>query len=332
MGAVAHWGILCVVAVLGIQQTHAGSGRIGQQPIAPWVSGGPWAGQRPYAPPPKPAGWTDPEPGRWPWTGGRDPYADPERRELASQACGGDYVCIGDGSTAAVEWAARRGLLSRAQLSPDALSTGAAASERCTEVPVHVSAPSPEERRLACAGAHQAIQLLGRCEVHPRRPIDVRISDEVRLPHGREVFGFFDPKQERALVTSYANIPALTMDTPYATLPQREFYLSLIVHEVVHGVLHQHYERKPMTHAAYEYPAYALQIESLPARVRDEFLQALPGTGAGTNFVLSDPVLFFNPFAFAARAHKHFNTSPGGCSNLQALLKGQAAFIPPMPP
>jgi len=245
---------------------------------------------------PKPAGWTDPEPGRWPWTGGRDPYADPERRELASQACGGDYVCIGDGSTAAVEWAARRGLLSRAQLSPDALSTGAAASERCTEVPVHVSAPSPEERRLACAGAHQAIQLLGRCEVHPRRPIDVRISDGVRLPHGREVFGFFDPKQERALVTSYANIPALTMDTPYATLPQREFYLSLIVHEVVHGVLHQHYERKPMTHAAYEYPAYALQIESLPQGCATSFCRPCPA-------LARVPILYSaTPFCFSTRS------------------------------
>jgi hypothetical protein len=300
--------------------------------IAHWNSGGPWAGQRPYTPPPKPAGWIDPEPSRWPWAGERDPYADPDRRALASEVCGGDYVCIADDSAAAVEWAERRGPLSGAQLSADAQSTGGAAGERCTEAPVDVSAPSLEERRLACAGANQALQLLGRCEVYPRRPIDMRIVDDVRHPFGREVFGFFDPKQDRALVTRYANIPALTADTPYATLPQREFYLSLIVHEVVHAALHQHYQRKPTNHAAYEYPAYALQIESLPPSVREEFLRVMARFGGGTDFVLSDPVLFFNPFAFAASAHKHFNTSLDGCSNLHALLKGEAVFIPTMPP
>jgi hypothetical protein len=331
MRDIAQWSILCAVGILGSQQAHAEHGRSGQQMIAPWSSSGPWAGQRPYIPPPKPAGWTDPEPSRWPWTGERDPYVDPDRRALASEVCGGDYACNRD-SAAALEWAARRGPPSRAQLSAYAQSTPGAASERCTDVPVDVSAPLPEERVLACAGANQAIQLLGRCEIYPRRPIDLRIMDEVRHPHGRELFGSFDPKLDRALVTRYANIPALIMDTPYAMLPQREFYQSLTVHEVVHAVLHQHYERKPVTYAAYEYPAYALQIESLPAGVRDEFLQGMARIGSSTESILSDFILFFDLFSFAASAHKHFNTSLDGCTNLHALLKGTAAFIPPMPP
>jgi hypothetical protein len=43
--------------------------------VAPhWGQGGPWANQKPHAPHPKPVGWVDPEPSRWPWTGERDPY------------------------------------------------------------------------------------------------------------------------------------------------------------------------------------------------------------------------------------------------------------------
>ncbi len=42
-------------------------------------SSGPWAAYRPYAPPPKPPDWIDPEPSRWPSTGAGDPYDHPGR-------------------------------------------------------------------------------------------------------------------------------------------------------------------------------------------------------------------------------------------------------------
>jgi hypothetical protein len=47
-----------------------------------WGQGGPWADQDPYAPPPKPPGWIDPEPSRWRWTGERDPYDYAGRGQL----------------------------------------------------------------------------------------------------------------------------------------------------------------------------------------------------------------------------------------------------------
>jgi len=46
-----------------------------------WGPGGPWANQIPYTPRRKPAGWVDPEPSRWPWTGECDPYACPNRSQ-----------------------------------------------------------------------------------------------------------------------------------------------------------------------------------------------------------------------------------------------------------
>jgi hypothetical protein len=46
-----------------------------------WGRGGPWAGQEPYTPRPKPRGWVDPEPSRWLWTGECDPYACPYRSQ-----------------------------------------------------------------------------------------------------------------------------------------------------------------------------------------------------------------------------------------------------------
>ena len=97
MRHVARWAILSVLCASGSQQAYAQdaasgptmtfSGQHQQAPAPaalshelapwrgpPWGQGGPWADQAPYAPRPKPAGWIDPEPSRWPWTGERDPY------------------------------------------------------------------------------------------------------------------------------------------------------------------------------------------------------------------------------------------------------------------
>ena len=155
---------------------------------------------------------------------------------------------------------------------------------------------------------------------------------EVRHPFSGAIFGLFDTKQERVLVTQEANIPSLVKDTPYAKLPQRDFYRSLIVHEVIHGVMHQNLKRPATSHAAYEYPAYALQIESLPPHVREEFLQSFDQTAIkADSTIFSDAVLFFDPYFFAASAYNHFKASTNGCAHLTALLEGEVAFIaPPM--
>jgi hypothetical protein len=133
-------------------------------------------------------------------------------------------------------------------------------------------------------------------------------------------------------VTQEANIPFLARGTPYDELPRIDFYRSLIVHEIIHGAMHQNLKRAATSHAAYEYPAYALQIESLPSNVRDAFLQSSIGDRVGRdNSVFNDTVLFFDPFYFAARAYKHFKTSPDGCANLTALLDGEVDVIAALP-
>jgi hypothetical protein len=108
-----------------------------------------------------------------------------------------------------------------------------------------------------------------------------------------------------------------------------EFYQSLIVHEIVHGVLHQNYKRQPKSHSAYEYPAYALQIEFLPAPMREKFLNAFDVTPARASLVFSDTILLFDPYSFAARAYQHFKSAPDGCAHIRAILDGEAEFVVP---
>jgi hypothetical protein len=207
---------------------------------------------------------------------------------------------------------------------------GASARQSCPDVPVEVEAASPEERRLTCTAARAALDILGRCSIAARKPLHVRIMREVRHPRGgAPIFGLFDITQERILVTEYTSVAYLVEDTPFSALPTREFYQSLIVHEVVHGVLHQNYGRQPKSHAEYEYPAYALQVEFLPAPLRDKFLQAFDRVPLRADFVFSDTILFFDPFSFAARAYQHFTSAPDGCAHIRALLNGEAQFVAP---
>ena len=237
-----------------------------------------------------------------------------------SAHCDGDYVCITEDAAVVVP---------PRQLAVVAEPVGLAGQERCPAALVDVTAASPEQRRLACAAAGDAVRLLDRCGISLRRPLDVHIVREVRHPLGGVIFGLFDPKRERVLVTQEAEIPALVQDTPYAALPQRDFYRSLIVHEVVHGIMHQNLKRPAASHAAYEYPAYALQLEFLAPDVRDTFLGSFGQGPMGDGSVFSDTVLFFNPYFFAARAYHHFKASANGCADLSAILQGEVAFIAP---
>jgi hypothetical protein len=194
---------------------------------------------------------------------------------------------------------------------------------------VVVTGARREQRDLVCSAANDALQLLARCEISVRRPLQVEIMSEVRHPFSGAIFGLFDIKQDKVLVTQEANIPSLINDTPYAKLPQDEFYRSLIVHEVIHGVMHQNLKRPATSHAAYEYPAYALQIESLTPSVREQFLQSFEPDAIRADTIFNDTVLMFDPFFFAAQAYRHFKAGDG-CAHVKALLDGEVPFILPM--
>lgn len=244
-----------------------------------------------------------------------------QQGQAQSVVCGRDYECISEAQTAAVTGLNKS--LAAARIA------NLANLERCPAVAVAVAAASPEDRSLACSAASDAIRLVGHCGISLRRPLRVQIMSEVRHPLGGAIFGLLDTKRETVLVTQEANITALVKDTPYAVLPQRDFYKSLIVHEVVHGIMHQNLKRPATSHAAYEYPAYALQVESLTPHVRDTFLKSFDQTAIASKSLFNDTVLFFDPYFFAASAYHHFKASPNGCAHLTDLLEGEVTFIAP---
>ena len=140
-------------------------------------------------------------------------------------------------------------------------------------------------------------------------------------------FGLFDPEVGRVYVGDVASVRALAAGTPYNELPLHDFHKSIIVHEVVHAILHENYIKKPANRAAYEYPAYALQISSLPLESRKKFLAIIDEAPLRRDYLFTDTVLAMNPYIFAARAYEHFSTTSDGCKIITDLLNGNVDFV-----
>jgi hypothetical protein len=196
---------------------------------------------------------------------------------------------------------------------------------------VRVAAASVDEHEVICLGAGEALVRLGRCGILQRRPIEIEVSDVVRNPFGMPIFGRLDLSSEVVFVAKFVKLDSLIGDLPYRKLSKTEFYRSLVVHEVVHALMHQNYRRQPMSRAAYEYPAYAIQLESIISRQGDGILPAGGVAGSESRVLFNDVILGFDPFYFATRAYEHFSSSVDGCATLQRLLAGEVEFIVTLP-
>jgi hypothetical protein len=175
--------------------------------------------------------------------------------------------------------------------------------------------------------ANRALQLFAHCGLAAKRTVHVRIQDEVHHPHSGLVFGLFDPTKEVVRIARRARLPELIKQTPYATLPLEDFYASLVVHEVVHALMHQHQSKLATSQSAYEYLAYALQIETMPPAVRSTFLEPFKPAEFSSDIMLNDFLLFLKPQYFAARAHALFSRANDRCAHIHALLNGELDFI-----
>jgi hypothetical protein len=105
----------------------------------------------------------------------------------------------------------------------------------------------------------------------------------------------------------------------------------MIVHEATHAVMHQVSPRRWWSRAAYEYPAYALQVASLPAAAREKLVASVGGSYSDS-LLFNDILLAFDPYFFAARAYQHFIKDGKGCAHLTALADGETTdFIVTLP-
>jgi hypothetical protein len=201
------------------------------------------------------------------------------------------------------------------------------AARACPDLLVNVAGSSETERNVVCVAADYAIASLEACAILQRQPINIELSDVVRSPFGSQIFGRLDLQNDLVLLTRFEAVRPLVRETPYRSFALAEFYRSMVVHEIVHAIMNQNYRRRPSSRAAWEYPAYAIQLESLAAETRESFLFTRSANSPADSMPLNDIILGFDPYLFAARAYNHLASSQSRCAKLRDLLGGDPDFI-----
>lgn len=105
-----------------------------------------------------------------------------------------------------------------------------------------------------------------------------------------------------------------------ATLPLDVYFESILLHEIVHAAFDDMPCPLKSCATTAEYLAYALQIESLPPRHRQEMTG-----GINPDFIISRDainvmMLFMAPDPFAIRAWAHFSQRPDQKSYVQHIM------------
>jgi hypothetical protein len=199
----------------------------------------------------------------------------------------------------------------------------------CSRGLVRVNASSELERSLGCAAADTAIRRLAACDIILKQPVSIFVFETVRTPRGTEAFGVFDPDGDIISVTAVSALARLAAGTPYAAFSPVALYKSVVAHETVHAVMQQNYSRRPSSRAAYEYPAYAIQMELLRRENSSEPASEL--FDADDTLLLNDLILGLNPYVFAARAYRQLQRDGSRCASLQDALEDRADFIATLP-
>lgn len=197
----------------------------------------------------------------------------------------------------------------------------------CLNLLVNVAGGSDIEQAAVCEAAGYAVARLEQCAIDQHRLINIELHDVVRDPFGRRIFGRLDPRHDIVLLTRIASVEALVRETPFRSFTLTEFHRSLAVHEVVHAVMNHNFRRQPTSRAAWEYPAYAIQLESLPVEALQSFLLAKATKAVWDGSLFNDIVLAFDPDYFAAMAYYHLSSSRSQCATLHEVLRGDSNFI-----
>lgn len=200
----------------------------------------------------------------------------------------------------------------------------------CSGVPVDVKGDgAPGTEAAVCRAASTVVQLLGECGLNLKDRVRVEVVAG-RLDHcGLSVFGTFDPEARQVRVSSPEICKGLVKaDSIFSKVPTEAVFESIVVHELAHAIVTARRPDKPISRAAQEYIAYAMQIRSLPEGDRAALLKGPPQEAVTDISVFNDMVLFMNPDAFAVLAYSHFSEPANGCRFVKGLADGAIKFPP----
>jgi hypothetical protein len=185
----------------------------------------------------------------------------------------------------------------------------------------------PAETRIIRAAAVQACEFFSRFGIAPRRPVKVRLSDEVldvELPH----IAAYAPATRTVRLASLQRVEAMPASQRLFDLPLDEaLYQSVVVHEIAHAIAHQHFAVDKPSLVAQEYIAYVAQLATVEPAVRQRILQRWRLPAYRDIGEMSAVYYALNPSGFGVKAYGHFISLPDPARFLSDLLSGAIAPV-----
>ena len=196
----------------------------------------------------------------------------------------------------------------------------AAEFEPCDGVPAEVAAESPEDRRLACQGAGDAIAYFRSARLRVATTVRLRIVDRFPPQVGESAVGCFIERVGVALMHPYASFQR--EETWFQVPVAADLYRSLAAHEAAHVLAAGNFSVAKPTIQAKEYVAYVVMFEVMSPDLRARILDAYPVRGISSAKRLTELLYLMDPMRFGVEAHRYHTRPEVGLHFLRRVLDG----------
>ena len=203
----------------------------------------------------------------------------------------------------------------------------AAPATDCPPIVVTPGGGSAQDREQVCAGAAAARDFLRDHGILVRRRISLTLHDQC-IDDGSAHVGLYDADSDRIKLLSYAQARRQTAeDALFGVAMTPELYRSVITHEVSHAIVEQNLMQRPASRIVHEYIAYAAQLSTMRAGLRQRILSHYRQPGYADVSEMSWVYYQLDPSGFGVKAYRHFRSLPEPGRFLRDLISG--AVQPP---
>lgn len=210
-------------------------------------------------------------------------------------------------------------LLTTGVLVMAAWSTGADPVQ-CENSPVTVHTRNAEHADLVCGAVVQAQRLFAQCNVPPlSRSIRIDIVDS--LDEGC-VAAYHCGENWIEILKPSLMQPVRAPDGAFAFLPIRDYFQSVVIHEMTHAATDGLDCPFKACVVASEYVAYAIQIFSLTPDARTRFVANADLDRRISRDELSPILFYMSPSLFAQKAWTHLSQRDDPCGFIGQILDG----------
>jgi hypothetical protein len=200
----------------------------------------------------------------------------------------------------------------------------------CAGQPVEVEG-DPAHLVQLCSASLNALERLAALGLTPTRTIRIVLVEQGILHGGGLAYGQYDGGRDRLELMSPRAIAAQQpAPTQYGRAIDDAIYAGLVAHELAHAVAQQHKRVERLGNAAQEYLAYAVELASLPAAVRDAIVADAGVVGWEPGDTVSTVYLGLNVHRFAVKSFLHLRDHPAPETVIDAVLGSRGrSFSPP---